>query len=151
MEGKNREEALSKRIIELYGRKNELLAKMLELTSGMGSLDVAEGPGEILALIEARQACMEKVDVLDREIAQLSGSLPECLAGAGEKIKEQRQSCLRLVTEIQELDRRQKAQLELQLTKFRELRDKLAVSRRTAGAYRKHTPLPRSVFIDKMK
>lgn len=139
------------RLIELYGKKNNLLAEMMRLTEERAGLDEAEQTGEILALIEARQDCMEKVDVLDREIEHLSGSLPEGLAGAGEKIKEQKQSCIRLVMAMQELDRRQMPKLELQLTKIKELRDKLTVSRRTAGAYRKNKPVPESVFIDKRK
>lgn len=153
-------ETLHQRVIELYGKKIDLLADMKRLTSERAVLNEAEQPEEILALIEERQACIEKIDVIDAEIERISrginapaqGILPEdFIVRAGETIRVQRQKCIHLIKDIQELDRLQKPKFELQLRMIKELREKLTVSRRTAGAYRKNAPLSGSVFIDKRK
>ncbi|MFZ5632089.1 MAG: hypothetical protein ACOY40_04515 [Bacillota bacterium] len=151
-------------LLALHRRKHGLLVKMLGVTSERTSLNEEEQPEEILALVEARQSYMEKVDVLDAEIRRLTlrlnqlaggeerpGNRPERLAGAWEKINEQRESCLKLVGEMQEMDRRQKPLLEIRLSKLKEMQKKVRVSRRTINAYLKNASQPESVFIDKRK
>lgn len=160
MEWEIQGEALFQRVIELYGKKINLLTNMKRLTSERAVLNEAERPEEILALIEARQGCFEKVDGIDKEIDQINRRINESAPGgfpedfivkAGETIRVQRQKCLQLIAEIQELDRIQKPKLEIQLNRFKELREKLSVSRRKVGAYRKNASLQGSIFIDKRK
>ncbi|MCL6479771.1 MAG: hypothetical protein K6T65_15455 [Peptococcaceae bacterium] len=159
----SREETWLRDLLALYRRKNELLAEMLKLTSARAGLDEAERPEEILELVEARQVYMKQVDDIDAEIMKLDGllSMMEGEGGPGEpagecavlreQIGELRCRCVQMVKEMQDLDRLQMPRLVSQLSRFREMREKVKLSRRTLNAYRAGLPSREGVFVDKMK
>ncbi|MHB8916626.1 MAG: hypothetical protein ACYC4H_01250 [Desulfocucumaceae bacterium] len=148
---------------ELYNRKLELLEKMLEATSVRVGLCETHRSEDILLLTEARQAIMEKVDVLDADIKEFTlmffklkdeagpGDYSKELAGAWEEVRERRQAGLMLVEKMQELDRQQKPRLELELSSLKKKQEGLRVSRQTVSAYSRKTSLLESFFIDKKK
>lgn len=153
-----------KDILALSQRKNNLLRKMVDITSERVKLNEAEQAGKILELIEVRQGNMEEIDALDREIGQLTGKLEnlsggerlygnrtEHLAGLWKEIGEQRKAGLRLVREIQELDARQRPKLEMQLSRFKQLQEEIKLGRKTLGAYRQGSARTESVFVDEKK
>ncbi|MCL6477624.1 MAG: hypothetical protein K6T65_04335 [Peptococcaceae bacterium] len=164
MEQHGREEVLLRDLLDLYRRKNGLLAEMREATTARCSLDEADQAGEILKLFEARQGLMERIDVLDTEIKELNrrlqqlteeegrpGASPGDLAGVWEKVREQQEAGRQIVREMQELDRQQEPRLEMQYARIKELRKKTRACRNTINAYRKSPDLTESVFIDKRK
>ncbi len=163
MKSREDKEVLLRRLEELYGKKHALLAKMLELTSARAGLDEADLAEEILDLVEARQAGMEEVDAVDAEIMKIDNLLsrtegegcPDKPAGerlaVREAVGDLRQQCLRLVEEMQEMDRLQMPKLQSQLAKLGELREKLGTGRRTLNAYRAGVSDPGGVFVDKKR
>ncbi|KJR98158.1 MAG: hypothetical protein VR68_11015 [Peptococcaceae bacterium BRH_c4a] len=150
------EEILLQNLLILHRRKYKLLEEMLGATKTRSGLNEAGQPEEILAFIEARQGCMEKVDILDAEIKKLTLRLhhlagEEGLGVSGKMIKEQQRLCLDLVEKMQEMDRRQKPKLEMQMSRFKDLREKLRLCRQTVNAFRRTPYFSESVFIDKRK
>lgn len=147
----------------LYGRKIELLEKMYESTSVRTGLCEVTHYDDIILLTGARQAMMDKVDLLDAEIKEFTlmffklkdeagpGDYSEELEDAWDEVRERRQTGQLLVEKIQELDRQQKPRLEQELVRLEKKQEELRVSRQTAIAYHKKPTLPESVFIDKKK
>jgi len=158
-----RAEDILQQLIELYRRKHALLEEMLRITTEKNRVDEKDCPEEILRLIDDRQEYMQKVDAIDDEIKKCEKWHSEVLsfdAGQGnistgqpdlswEVIDTFRRTNLKLVGQIQELDRQQKRKLETELSYIKKIQEKLKVGRQTLIAYRNKTSIPESVFIDK--
>ncbi len=152
--GPDKEDA-ALRLAVIYDEKIGLLEEMLRLTSDRAGLDEAGQAEEILALIDARQALMEKADCLDAEIkryAELPGGgdnpgLP------GGPAAERRQACHDLVRRIMLLDRQQGPRLEEELERLKRQQAKLKAGRQAAGAYsgKPGQDRPEGIFVDEKK
>ncbi|MCL6611794.1 MAG: hypothetical protein K6T66_09685 [Peptococcaceae bacterium] len=156
-----REEARLRELLDLYRRKDELLAEMLGLTRARTGLDEADRAEEILDLVESRQVFMEQVDGIDAEIRKFDGLLNRLEGGPGEpdgvcaalreEIGELRGRCLQAVKEMQELDRQQLPSLESRLSRIGEMREQVKLSRRALSAYRFGGSGREGVFVDRIK
>lgn len=142
--GGKAEESL-RELLELYRGKHFLLAEMLGITTQMNNLDEAEEVGKILALLQVRQGYIDKIDIIDAEISEHSGEYKK-VSGI---IEEQRLLCLKLVEEMQYLDRQQQQRLARQFNGMKKLQEKIKMVRKTLNAYGKGPFQPVSLFIDK--
>lgn len=142
--GGEAEESLGE-LLELYRRKHFFLAEMFGITTQMNNLGEAEEVGKILALLEVRQGYIDKIDIIDAEISEHSREYKK----VSDIIAEQRLLCLKLVEEMQELDRQQQQRLARQFKGIKKLQEKIKIGRKTLNAYGKGPFQPASLFIDK--
>lgn len=144
----------------LYDEKISLLVEMLRLTTERAGLGEAGQAGEILALIEDRQALMEKIDRLDAEARRIEsgfslppegGEMPDGFSGG--PITEKQQICLNLVERIMLLDRQQRPRLEKELERLQKQQARLEAGRRALGAYsgKSGQERPEGIFVDEKK
>lgn len=130
-------------LLELHRQKHVLLAEMLRVTTQMIGLNEVDQAAEIVALLQERQGYIDRIDVVDAQISKHSGvydKMPE--------IGEQRLLCLKLVGEIQGLDRLQQQKMARHFEAIKKLQGKIKAGRQTINAYHKRPSETASVFID---
>lgn len=154
-------EALLKQLINLYREKQILLEDMLRITLACNELSNNERFDELSEILESRQGRIDKVDLIDPEIAKLSRCLkeseddqikmPETLSGICDEIRERRQDCFNLVQNIRSVDGQTRSRLDAHLAALKKQGEEIITGRRTVNAYRTRTPQGDSLFIDKRK
>lgn len=156
-------EKLAQKLIALHNFKYDLLKEMYEATLARSQIIDTEKVDQILKTMDVRQKCIDRVDVMDVEIYEISQSLETLINIAGEinpndcidpemkEIERLKREQHKLVGKMLELDREQNRQLNLAFEELKAYRKKIRLGRKTLTAYRsKKTGRP-SVFLDEKK
>ncbi|MCL6559019.1 MAG: flagellar protein FlgN [Firmicutes bacterium] len=153
------------RITELTARKREFLEDVLRLTSEQSGFLVPEKSGELLAVIERKQACLDGINNLDGEIALLEkeiisiagvSTLAEggnIFGAAWETIDGLRGEISSLLQEIQSLDSQNRRSINEEWRKLKKSMEATRKRRVSTRAYthRGTTTQSGGCFIDKRK
>lgn len=155
---------LLQKLYEFHQCKYKMLQEMYEATSARSRLGEEKEIDQILQLTEARQGCIEKIDILDVEIyevtSKLNGlldksdaesNLPEELKNVIERIKVIKKEQQKLIGQMLELDNKQGGIMKKAFSELRIMRDRLKLGRRTLNAYHGKPALRNSVFVDEKK
>lgn len=154
---------LAQKLISLHTCKYDLLKDMYEATLARINIIDTEKVDEILKIMDVRQKCIDRVDVMDVEIYEINQILETIINTAGEvipnggigpemkEIEKLRREQNKLVGKMLELDREQNRQLNLALEELKAYRKKIRLGRKTLTAYgNKKTARP-SIFLDEKK
>lgn len=127
--------ALARRILELTRQQQEAAA----------GLPGAEAIGRFLALVEERQACMDRFDRLQEDRA------PAAAAGAAEAPAAVQAEIQALLREAARIDAANMAALQAQRDAVRAEIERLRLGREALLRYGQHGPAVHAAFIDKKK
>ncbi|MFZ5644553.1 MAG: hypothetical protein ACOY46_13270 [Bacillota bacterium] len=153
-------EILLKDLMEIHGHKHELFGEMLGITLSIQKLTMPDQLEEMIELLEARQVCIEKIDIIEKEIIRIShrifdkeksGKNLSFCENELELIEELKRQEIQLVKQMLELDEMQKDNLELGLNNLKNQIERIRARWKTFNAYRGKPALSQSVFLDEKK
>lgn len=154
---------LAQKLIALHTCKYNLLKDMYEATLARSHVFDTEKVDEILKIMDVRQKCIDRVDVMDVEIYEINQRLETIINTAGEfipngsidpemkKIEKLRTEQNKLVGKMLELDREQNRQLNLAFEELKAYRKKIRLGKKTLTAYRSKKTARPSIFLDEKK